>query len=170
MLNETVSVKFSALASEYIQENEMKKKMVEFDTFKEKNKLFNWFKNFTLIQWPQYFGTLGYLFLIRTTATEGHVVSPGFGDEFIEKDFMKEMNAKLEITLPDKDFFIGVNLTFVVIVTLDLKESSGEEEHIWINIQNALSRKKYHHTGFKGTLLFIFISNYENHPLWKHLV
>ena len=69
---------------------------------------------------------------LHTSATEGFITTPGFGEPYKANQFRKEAYYDYYIYPPKNIFSMAVNLSLVFEMTMDTKETTGGDDYVRI--------------------------------------
>ena len=138
ILDKDVRDELAKTAADWLEDVHFRDVMDDLDSLKEENKFKNWYLGYTKVELPYKRHPIGnrnifeYLYTIRTTAVSGLIKTPFFGQNFTEDNFMKNLDVNLYVRLNENFTNIGSNITMVVDIELDTKETGGGDDHVQI--------------------------------------
>ena len=119
----------SKLAMRLLEEEDSKYVESISEAFKEENQAFHWLADITEITLPlEKSDTQIYSF--KTTATNGGIMTPWFGQDFDEEKLRKKVEYKYEINLPSNLNQTAEGKDLVIELRVDTKENIGGFEEL----------------------------------------
>ena len=96
----------------------------EDNSFKENEKSRKWYEGHSGVT-LSYDGKLGRTYEMETTATSGHLSTPWFGEHFSAEKFKMGVSYNYNINFPTNLAAIAPNISLVVVMMVDTKETGG---------------------------------------------
>ena len=132
------------LAGNLLQAEEFREKWNEDNLFEEKGKYRNIYYGYSKFSLP-YNGWSGHNYMMETVATSGSVKTYGFGKRL--NDFNNKTMYEYKITLPSNIATIATNLSLVVEIVLDTKQTDGGTDSFYLGPPGGYETKYFEHTG-----------------------
>ena len=121
------------MAADWLEDLHFRDVMDDLRMMKEENRFSNWYHGYTKVELPYKRHLIGTnvwqpMYNIETTALASSVASPLFNQDFTG-GFRPYLEASCDIHLPDD---MGANITMVVDIELDTKDTAGGDEYVRI--------------------------------------
>ena len=139
------------LSAKLLEEEELEKALKEENSFKEVNKYLNWYLGYSSIMLPynHSYDASEYYFL-HTTATEGSIATPWYGEQLSVKMLRKSLDYTYYIYPPEILFIETSNISLVVEMTMDTKETVGGQDYAKVYSNGEYKEYSFRYTGRKN--------------------